>query len=344
MSSSGDSDAMADEPAGEARPGSAVDPTESRGPGPDRPDALVLTGPTAAGKTALSLEVARRLDGEIVSADSRQVYRLMDIGTAKATAAERASVPHHGLDLVEPGERYSAGRFAREATAWIRSIRARGHVPMVVGGTGFFIRALTTPLFREPPMDTERRERLKAFLTGQPESERRRWLGVLDPESARRFEAGGGRQRVLRALEMALLTGRPLGWWHRHRGSDRAGLKVVVFVLSLPRAVLYDRINRRVDRMLDQGLVDEVAELLRRGYAPGDPGMNATGYPEIASHLEGGLSLDEAADRIRRRTRGYARRQLTWFRNQLPAGTVWLDGMRPTEELADEVEQRWREP
>ncbi len=316
-------------------------------PGPTarnaRPEALVLTGPTGAGKTALSLELAKALDGEIISADSRQVYRGMDIGTAKATAAERARVPHHGLDRVAPGERYSAGRFAREARGWVRGIRGRGRVPIIVGGTGFFLRALTDPLFGEPPMDRGRRERLKGFLDALSEETLDRWLGVLDPESAARLAEGGGRQRVLRALEMALLTGRPLGWWHRNRAADHDGLDARVFVLSLPRDVLYGRINRRVGAMLEAGLVEEVAELLERGYAPDAPGMTATGYPEVAAHLAGEVSLEEAADRIRRKTRGYARRQLTWFRNQLPDDAVWLDGTRPNDELVDEMVARWRE-
>lgn len=307
----------------------------------DGRDALVLTGPTAVGKTRLALDVADALGGEIISADSRQVYRRMDIGTAKATAAQRARAPHHGLDLVAPGERYSAGRFARQARTWIREIRGRGRVPMIVGGTGFFIRALTDPLFEEPPMDRQRREALKAFLAEKPDSTLAAWLTALDPESAARLEEGGGRQRTLRALEMALLTGRPLGWWHRHGAPDVEGLDPMIFVLTLPRERLYERINRRVDAMLEAGLVDEVAELLDGGYAPDAPGMTATGYPEIAGYLAGETSLEEAADRIRRKTRGYARRQLTWFRNQLPDDAVWLDGTRANEDLVDEVVTRW---
>lgn len=324
------------------------DPTHETGPDPERtgsaalPDALVLTGPTGAGKTDLSLVVAERLDGEIISADSRQVYRSMEIGTAKVSSEERARVPHHGLDRVDPGERYSAGRFAREARRWIEEIRGRDRVPMVVGGTGFFIRALTDPLFREPPMDRDRRERLKQYLGTLPEDELTVWLEALDPASAERLADGGGRQRVQRALEMALLTGRPLGWWHEHRAAEGEGIDGLFFVLSLPREELYQRINRRVDAMVEAGLVAEVAELLGRGYAPDDAGMTATGYPEIAGHLAGETSLEEAVDRIQRKTRGYARRQLTWFRNQLPEDAVWLDGTRSTDELADEVVERWR--
>lgn len=311
------------------------------GPGDPSPHALAITGPTGAGKTALSLEVAERLDGEIISVDSRQVYRGMDIGTAKATPAERARVPHHGLDILDPGERYSAGRFARDARRWIAEIRRRGHVPMLVGGTGFFLRSLTEPLFTEPPMDRELRGRLREFFQRKPSDLALRWLRVLDPPAGRRLGEAGGRQRILRALEVPLLTGRTLGYWHEHSPA-RPGLAVRTFVLDLPRAVLYERIDRRVDAMLEAGLLDEVRELLERGFTPDDPGMSATGYPELASVLRGEVPLEEAADRIRRTTRRYARRQLTWFRHQLPEDAVWLDGTRPTTELVTEVVEEWR--
>lgn len=306
----------------------------------DEPRALAITGPTAVGKTALAIGVAERLDGEVISVDSRQVYRGLDIGTAKASPAERAAVPHHGLDIVEPGERYSAGRFARDARGWIEEIRARGRLPVLAGGTGFFLRALLEPLFREPPLDPARREALRARLAEEPTGNLLRWLEALDPESAARLRQGGGRQRVLRALEVALLTGRPLGWWHTHR-PGAPGVAARVFVLDLPRPQLYERIDRRVDAMIAAGLVDEVEALLRRGVRPGDPGMTATGYPEIAAYLTGEIPLAEAAERIRRATRAYARRQLTWFRHQLPAGALWLDASRPIDELVEEVVERW---
>lgn len=311
------------------------------------PAALALIGPTASGKTALALDLAPRLDAEIISMDSRQVYRGMDIGTAKATAAERAAVPHHGLDLVDPGERYSAGRFARDARRWIAEIRARGRVPLLAGGTGFFLRALTHPLFEEPAMNPGRRDRLRRALTALGDGEPMRMLAALDPESAARLGrtgaggGGGGRQRVLRALEVALLTGRPLGWWHRHSPGP-APLDIRVVVLDLPTRVLDERIDQRVDAMLDAGLVDEVRRLLAAGHAPGEPGMNATGYPEIAAALAGEIGIREAAAGIRAATRRYARRQRTWLRTQLPADAVRLDGTRPREELVEEVVRIWR--
>lgn len=305
-------------------------------------DALVITGPTASGKTALSIEVARRIGAEIISMDSRQVYRGMDIGTAKVTPEERGEIPHFGLDLVDPDERYSAGRFARDAYRWIREIRGRGHVPLLVGGTGFFLRALTDPLFQEPDLPVERRERLKKYLDSQSDETLMRWLEILDPESAATLRAQGGRQRIARALEVALLTGRTLPWWQRHAPPQMMPIHPLVFVLDLPREQLYQRINARVHDMIDAGLVDEVRGLLERGYDLGDPGMNATGYVEMIPYLRGEYSLDDAIDAIQRATRRYARRQLTWFRHQLPPDAVWLDATRPRHELADTIAEMWK--
>lgn len=304
-------------------------------------DALAITGPTASGKTSLSIHVARALEGEIVSMDSRQVYRGMDIGTAKPSAAERAAVPHHGLDLIEPSERYSAGRFGRDARQWLRTIRARGRVPLLVGGTGFFLRALMQPLFEEPPMERPRRRRLEQHLSGLPEARQRAWLERLDPGSARRLASGGGSQRVKRALEVALLTGRPLPWWHEHAPGE-PGPALRVFVLEMPKEVLDARIRQRVDAMLRGGLLAEVRRLREAGYHEDDPGMSGVGYREILAHLRGDVSLEQASEEIARATRQYARRQRTWFRNQLPESAVRLDATEPTQQLVERIVTSWR--
>ncbi len=298
---------------------------------------VALVGPTASGKTDLSIDLARALGAEIISMDSRQVYRGMEIGTAKADAAQRAAVPHHGLDLVTPAERFSAGRFAAYARDAIAGIRARGASPLLVGGTGFFLRALTHPIFAEPELDAGRREELRAHLDRFPTTTLLGWLRSLDPRAAERLSSWGGRQRILRALEMPLLTGRTLSWWHTHAEPAVEPLRPHVFVLDMPRDSLDTRIMARVQTMRDAGLVPEVARLLAEGYDERAPGMNATGYIELIPHLRGQKPLDEALEEIRRNTRAYSRRQLTWFRNQLPAGATWLDATRPREALVEEI-------
>ena len=307
------------------------------------PRVVAIVGPTASGKTALGIEVAQCIGGEIVSMDSRQVYRGMDVGTAKPSAEERAIVPHHGLDLVEPSERFNAVRFARFARDEIAAIQGRGKTPILVGGTGFFLRALTHPIFRQPPVDPERRAAIERYLSGLREADLHRWVAALDPATAQRLESWGGRQRLLRAIELPLLTGRPLSWWHANAPAEEPPLHPSVFVLDLPREELFRRIDRRVDRMVRDGLVEEVASLLHRGFDEASPGMNATGYIELIPHVRGARSLEEALELIRKHTRAYARRQLTWFRKQLPAGAVWLDAERPRAELVAEISSRIRE-
>lgn len=305
------------------------------------PRVLVITGPTSSGKTALSLPVARRLEGEIISMDSRQVYRGMDVGTDKVDDRDRGSVPHFGLDLVDPDRRYSAGRWAREARTWIREIRGRGHLPVLVGGTGFYLKALLEPLFEEPAMDPERRELLRRWLAGREPEELRRWVRALDPTRARVAEAGGP-QRMSRTLEVALLTGRPLSWWHERDAGAESPVSAGIVLLELPREVLYRRINDRARRMFREGLLEEARRLLEAGYGPGDPGMTGTGYREAVALLRGDIEMDDAVDRVQRATRRYARRQLTWFRNQLPAGEILeLDATRSRSEMTEQVVRWW---
>lgn len=307
-----------------------------------RPVGIAIVGPTASGKTAVAIEVARALGGVVVSMDSRQVYRGMDIGTAKATPAEQAAVQHYGLDLVEPHERFSAGRFAEYARDRIADIRARGRMPVLVGGTGFFLRALTHPLFDEPALDAERRRSLEHVLGRYETDVLRGWLRALDPQTEASLARGGGRQRTLRALEIALLTGRPIGWWHAHAPPAQAPVPLLTFLLELERAELDRRIDERVHAMIRAGLVDEVRALLDAGVPADAPAMTATGYREIVAHLRGELSLEEAVARIQRATRQYARRQLTWFRNQLGPDAIRLDAARPTRDLAATIVSAWQ--
>lgn len=304
-------------------------------------DGIAITGPTASGKTGLALEVARRVDGEIISMDSRQVYIGMDIGTAKASVEQRALVPHFGIDLLPASERYNAGCFARDAREWIRQIRSRAHVPILVGGTGFFLRSLTHPMFPEPPLEPHRKDALKRYLGRNSREELLRWLTALDADTAARLAREGGRQRLARAIEVALLTGRPLSSWQREHPTGVRALRFRTFVLDLPRELLYERINRRVADMLQAGLVEEVRDLLAAGYDEDAPGMNATGYIELLPYLRGETTLEAATAEIRTATRRYARRQLTWFRHQLGTGALALDATRPIAELAREIAADW---
>jgi tRNA dimethylallyltransferase len=308
----------------------------------ERPLTPVLVGPTAVGKTAVAVAWAALEPVTVISADARQVYRQLDIGTAKPDAVTRARVPHVGLDLLAPGERYSAGRFARDAAGWLAEIRVAGRQPVIVGGTGFYVRALAEGLFREPPLDAARRERLRVW----PPARLAHWAARLD----RRF-AGGGRQRAARAVEVALLTGRPLGWWQAHARATGA-MRAWYIHLTLPRDVLQRRIAERVDGMLAAGLVDEVRGLLARGLAPTAAGLDGVGYREVVALLAGRLAERELRDAIVAATRQYARRQETWFRNQLRAagsgkgetGDVWtLNATEAPDVLASRILQRWHE-
>ena len=300
------------------------------------PRFVALVGPTASGKTALSVSLARRLPLEIVSMDSRQVYVGMDIGTDKASPSIRDAVPHHGLDLVRPHEGYSAGRFGRDARRWIDEIEARDAVPLFVGGTGFFLRSVMQPIFVEPPMDPERRERLRRWLRAQPRERLERFVSALDPQRAA-LAVEGGPQRMSRTIEVALLSGVAMSRWHREAPPDGRGVPGIVMVLELPRDEMDRRIGKRVQRMVEEGLVKEVRRLVAEGYTVDDPGMSGTGYREIVRYLEGETELDEAMAEIAHRTRRYARRQLTWFRNQLPRSARPVDATLPLEDQVNAV-------
>lgn len=310
-----------------------------------RPLTPVLVGPTAVGKTAVAAALAERIPLTVISADARQVYRRLDIGTAKADPELRARVPHLGIDLVEPGERYSAGRFASEAAGWLTAVRVAGRLPLIVGGTGFYVRALADGLFHEPPLDADRRERLRTWAAGLDGGALARWALRLDA----RF-TGGGRQRATRVLEVALLTGRSLSLWQQMARATGA-MRPWYIVLTLPRELLRRRIAERVDGMLAAGLVDEVRAELARGTAPDASGLDGIGYRETVALLAGRLPAAELRDAIVRATRAYAKRQETWFRNQLryqPSAisrqpeAVWtLDATKPAAELADAIASRW---
>lgn len=311
---------------------------EGAGGDHERPSRLtpVIVGPTAVGKTAIAVALATQLPIEVISADSRQVYRNLDIGTAKPTKKERAAVPHHGLDLIKPGERYSAGRFARSAAEWIDDVRSRGKLPVVVGGTGLYVRALAEGLFEQPAMDTDRRGAIEAWASRLDPLELVRWAGRLDAGFA-----GGGRQRAIRAIEVALLTGQSLSTWQR--AAKSAGAIVPWYVrLTVPRQVLHQRIRHRATQMMQQGMIEEVAAVLADGAVAGSPGLDGVGLREAVAYLTCGGDRTAVADAITISTRQYAKRQETWFRHQLPGDALTIDATRPAAAVAEEIAAYWK--
>jgi tRNA dimethylallyltransferase len=295
----------------------------------------VLVGPTAVGKTAVALALGARWPLEIISADSRQVYRRLDIGTAKPTRKEQAKVRHHGLDLVDPGTRYSAGHFARDSVGWLAEVGARGRMPVVVGGTGLYVRALAEGLFREPALDPVRRRHLDAWTARLEPLELVRWAGRLDAGFR-----GGGRQRAARAIEVALLTGAPLSHWQR-TAREGGTIEPWYIVLTAPRAVLHARIARRAEEMVRRGLIEEVASVLADGYHPGTAGLDGIGIREAVEFLHGRRERGTVADAIATSTRQYAKRQQTWFRHQLPGTVLTLDATKGPERLAADIAEAW---
>ncbi len=291
----------------------------------------VITGPTASGKSALAVALAARFPITIVSADSRQVYRGFDIGTAKPSHSELTAVPHRGIDVADPTERYSAARWAAAASDWLAESRAADRTPVVVGGTGFYIRALVSPLFEEPPLDPQGRAALGAALAELDTTELRRWTMALDPARGHL-----GRAQLLRALEVALLTGVSISDWHRSApGAPGRSARYLVLDPGVPLA---GRIEARVLEMLSAGWEGEVAAL--REKLPHDaPAWNASGYRAVRDLVEGRTSRERAIERTVIDTRQYAKRQRTWIRNQLQNEHVtFLDPLSPD---AVDVASEW---
>ena len=281
-----------------------------------------LAGPTACGKSDVAIILAQRIDAEILSMDSMSLYRRMDIGTAKPSVAQRAMVPHHLVDLCEPHESFSVAQYLAAADAVARDVVSRGRVPFFVGGTGLYLRALLRGVFDSPQIPWELRRQLQADLESSSPEHLHERLRCVDPRAARRIHAHDGR-RIVRALEVYLATGRPL--------SEQQGQNVLppherpqnVYWLSAPRGWLHDRIDRRVERMFADGLVDEVRRLMAEPLGPSHTARQALGYKEVIAHLEQGVPLPETIALIQTRTRQFAKRQHTWFRH--------LEECRPVE-------------
>lgn len=293
---------------------------------------IVLTGPTAVGKTSLSIQLAQALDGEIISADSMQVYRHMDIGSAKVTAEEMAGVPHHLIDVLEPTEDLNVVIFQQLAKKALKEIRSRGHIPIVVGGTGFYIQALLYDIdFKENPEGDKIRQELEALAREKGAGYLHQLLEQVDPESAKAIHANNVK-RVTRALEYFRQTGEKISVHNETERRKPSPYAFLYYVVDMERSRLYERIDRRVDQMLEQGLVEEVRRLKAMGCHRGMVSMQGLGYKEILDYLDGRCTLEEAIYILKRDTRHFAKRQITWFKRE--RDVRWLD----REQMADDGE------
>jgi tRNA dimethylallyltransferase len=279
-------------------------------------NALILTGPTASGKSALALELAEKLNAEIIAADSMTLYRGMDIGTAKPSAADRIRIPHHLIDVLDPWESASVAWWLERAEKCVADIEARGKTALFVGGTPFYLKALLCGLFPSPPVDQELRRQLEQEAQSKGCEALHTRLAAVDPESARRLHVNDVR-RVVRALEVWQLTGKPLSGWQQQSwwGGDEPRFRPgACLAIDLPRDELYARVNRRVEAMFAAGWVDEVRALRELQYPLSREASQALGYREIGEHLDGKRTLAQTVAEVQLRTRQFAKRQLTWFR------------------------------
>lgn len=295
---------------------------------------LVLTGPTASGKSAMSLPLAEALNGEVVCMDSMQVYKGMDIGTAKPDKGEQQQVKHHLLDIIEPGEAFSVAEYAKLAEDAIKDIHSRGKLPIFCGGTGLYLRAISGGMdFGGTQADETIRARYQALAQEQGNEAVHRVLMEKDSKSAESLHPNNLR-RVIRALEVVEITGRPLSEQTRE---DKPPLPydLTAYALLWPRETLYERINTRVDRMMEMGLMDEVKALMDKGVPLDSQSMQGLGYKELVPCLSGQSSLEDALETLKRRTRNYAKRQMTWFRAE--KAVKWLNGQDGTARNVDTI-------
>ncbi len=274
---------------------------------------VIITGPTGVGKTYISLRLAQIFNAEIISADSMQIYRYMNIGTAKPTPEEQALIPHHLIDIRNPDEDYSAAEFKEDADKSIKEVMDKGRCVFVVGGAMLFLRVLTKGLFESPKADYTLRKRLKALSKEKGNIWLHQKLEKIDPEAARRIHPKDV-FRIIRALEVFELTGKPISWHQGQHGFKTSFYNYLKICLNMPRSLLYEEINHRVEKMFSQGLIDEVEELLKMRYNPSLKSMKSIGYRHVVEYLQGKFSLGDTKEKIKKETRHYAKRQLTWFR------------------------------
>jgi tRNA dimethylallyltransferase len=290
---------------------------------------LLILGPTATGKSELAVAIAEHLDGEIISADARAIYRELNIGTAKPPPHLRARVPHHLIDLLDPTEHYDVMRFRQDVLKALEEIRARGKLPIVVGGSTLYISALTGTFFAGPKADPQIRQRLEA----QPQEHLRKRLEEIDPEAAQRIHPND-KVRTVRALEVYELTGLPISRWHKE-SKVPFPYKFTKIGLTLNRKILYERINARVEQILASGLLEE-AKALKAKLTPEMPAYRTIGYEELFQYLDGKISYDEAVRLIKKHTREYAKRQIIYFKREPDVHWIDVTG-KPLEEILNAV-------
>lgn len=300
---------------------------------------IILTGPTAVGKTATSISFAKRIGGEIISADSMQVYRHMDIGSAKITVEEMEGVPHHLIDVLEPSEDFNVVRFQQMARNAMEEIYSRGHIPIITGGTGFYIQAILNEIDFE---DTEENTKFRMVMNELAEEKGNEYLHEMlrqvDPKSAEQIHPNN-RKRVIRALEYYEQTQSPISEHNEQQRTKQSPYQFVYFVLNRDRKELYERIDKRIDIMLKQGLLEEVKWLASAGYTKDMVSMKGLGYKELLAYLDGECSLEEAIYRLRRDTKHFAKRQLTWFRREREVTWIEMEQYSDTETLVNALIQ-----
>ncbi|MBQ5425689.1 MAG: tRNA (adenosine(37)-N6)-dimethylallyltransferase MiaA [Pseudobutyrivibrio sp.] len=298
---------------------------------------VILTGPTAVGKTSLSINLAKAINGEIISADSMQIYKGMDIGTAKIMPEEMDGVTHHLIDVIDPTEDFHVVRFKEMVEAAIEEIYAKGKVPVICGGTGFYIQAILYDIdFTENEIDKSYRESLVKYAAEFGQDALHDKLKAIDPESAESIPAANVK-RVIRAIEYYEQTGEKFSIHNATQKEKNSPYNFAYFVLNDDRQLLYNRIDARVDKMIDEGLIDEVKSLVAKGVKKGMTAMDGIGYKELLDYLDGNGSLEDAVELIKKKSRNYAKRQLTWFRREKEV--IWLDKTVYTSEdmLLDEI-------
>tara|TARA_B100000315_G_scaffold253559_1_gene292594 strand:- start:14231 stop:15163 length:933 start_codon:yes stop_codon:yes gene_type:complete len=295
---------------------------------------IIIAGPTATGKSERAIHLAKRLNSEIISADSMQVYCYFDIGTAKPTINNRKTIPHHLIDIINPDEEYSAGKFKKDAEKIINKIHTKEKIPIVSGGTGLYINTIARGLSMAAPSDPELRKNLRESLKKEGSRAMHSELLKVDPDAAKKINPAD-KFRIERALEVYYLTGKPMSSLQSSEKHKTNQYDVLYIILNLDRSLLYQRINERVDRMIEKGLVDEVSSIISRGYSGQLKPFQSIGYKEIIQYLSNELTLEEAVKKIKKETRNFAKRQLTWFKKVPSPEWIKVDFKKP--EMTDEA-------